>query len=602
MRKLTHSEDSTYESSKVCLLFLQRTFLGHTMTSDEQPAKRRNVSRGISRNTVTQRHPLNVKPSGNALIFSDSKLKKQRRDELGVFQDFSDDMLLDVLSYVTDPKDLMNLGHCSRIWYAFLYDEEMWRKLYISKALKEEATLQERAPTPPLGITQWQGSWRRTMLGVPESKEAKIQLPDNLLCSDTLFRPYQCSQVDYNELLKDIIDEEEESYKLQRTLNTKFGIPRFTEENMTVQKFESSYTDKPFMISHSHEDRWPEWTLPQLKERFPEVKFRQESVQWPLGFYSQYFAINCDESPLYLFDCQSSAMKQLVKEYHVPQIFSNDIFTLFNEQGCRPDYRWIIVGPTRSGSTFHKDPNATSAWNANLSGRKLWVMLPPGVKPPGVGTDEEESEVTSPVGIAEWVLSGFYNDSVKLALEGKCQIGITFPGECMYVPNGWWHSVINLEDSVALTQNFVPKSALGDALWFLKGKREQVSGFHVKDLKRSIEKFVTENELEGENKEVLVKWLRDIEEQELDNEDVGECSSMPELPIFEFFLELVKQKEQYKELLGISLGHMETLEKEHIKKNKKVVASKKWDQLVQQDDTSSGGLFSFNFDESDDDE
>ena len=72
------------------------------------------------------------------------------------------------------------------------------------------------------------------------------------------------------------------------------------------------------------------------------------------------------------------------------------------------------MGSARSGSTFHKDPNSTSAWNAAIQGRKLWVMLPPHITPPGVGTDEEESEVTSPVSVAEWVISGFSMIQPKL--------------------------------------------------------------------------------------------------------------------------------------------------------------------------------------------
>ena len=42
-----------------------------------------------------------------------------------------------------------------------------------------------------------------------------------------------------------------------------------------------------------------------------------------------------------------------------------------------------LQGPERSGSSFHKDPNSTCAWNAVLRGAKKWILYPPHVTPPG---------------------------------------------------------------------------------------------------------------------------------------------------------------------------------------------------------------------------
>jgi hypothetical protein len=95
---------------------------------------------------------------------------------------------------------------------------------------------------------------------------------------------------------------------------------------------------------------------------------------------------NTDESPLYLFDREFADKTELAAEYKVPDIFAADYFKVL--ESIRPDYRWLIIGPERSGSTFHKDPNATSAWNAVIEGEKYWVMFPPDVLPPGVFTSD----------------------------------------------------------------------------------------------------------------------------------------------------------------------------------------------------------------------
>ena len=100
-----------------------------------------------------------------------------------------------------------------------------------------------------------------------------------------------------------------------------------------------------------------------LLEIYGELQFRAEAVDWPLKTYEQYMNNNEDESPLYLFD-RTFVEKMKIKtdksqggQFWAPECFGEDLFSVLGDQ--RPDSRWLIVGPERSGSTFHMDPNAT---------------------------------------------------------------------------------------------------------------------------------------------------------------------------------------------------------------------------------------------------
>ena len=64
--------------------------------------------------------------------------------------------------------------------------------------------------------------------------------------------------------------------------------------------------------------------------------------------------------------------------------------------------------------------------------------------PPGVFVSEDQSEVTSPLSIAEWML-GFHAQAKAMS---GCAEGICKEGEVLHVPSGWWHLVVNLSPSV----------------------------------------------------------------------------------------------------------------------------------------------------------
>lgn len=291
------------------------------------------------------------------------------------------------------------------------------------------------------------------------------------------------------------------------------AITRLTD--LTYEDYAEKYTNTPFILTAPVKE-WPvygKWTPESLLEQYPEVKFRAEAVDWPTKKYMDYMYDNNDESPLYVFD-RAFAEKtgitvgrdQPNAAYWSPDCFGEDLFMVLGDQ--RPDHRWMIMGPKRSGSTFHKDPNATNAWNAVLTGSKYWLMFPSSAglpPPPGVILSDDQSEITSPLSIAEYLLT-FH----ALARETPgCREGICYAGEILHVPSGWFHLVLNLEDSLALTQNFVPRKKLADVLRFLRDQRDQVSGFKDDVCDRAYELFV--ERLQESHPEILEEGLQELE-------------------------------------------------------------------------------------------
>ena len=73
----------------------------------------------------------------------------------------------------------------------------------------------------------------------------------------------------------------------------------------------------------------------------------------------------------------SLSHSQILDEFTPPPHFGPDLFRLLGEVR-RPPYRWLLIGPPRSGSALHTDPLATAAWNTCVDGVKRWALFPPG--------------------------------------------------------------------------------------------------------------------------------------------------------------------------------------------------------------------------------
>lgn len=386
------------------------------------------------------------------MVLSKEAMVDRRTEGLGVMAVLADQQLLEQIFIQMSAHELCVLAQVSKATYLYSHYGDLWRELTMDY-FEGEWTYRE--------------SWKQTYIDALHLRNARSQpnyIPPNYLphqplqvtsfFSDLLYDEWQCSMVDlriWADLCPDHIDRR---------------------SGLSVQEFEEEYgmPNKPVILT-DQVPNWPAfklWRKDLLIERFNNRTFQVGRVETTLDKYFQYCASSHDEKPLYLFDnLYGEKYPDLLDDYQVPPYFSTDYFALLDKKD-RPSYRWMLMGPPRSGSTFHKDPNSTSAWNGLISGLKMWIMYPPDCPPPAVYPSKNEADVTTPVSVPEWMLRFYKEIRTSKVKPIQC---LQRPGDLIFIPNGWWHQVLNIEESIAVTQNVVSDANLQNVVKFLKAKK-----------------------------------------------------------------------------------------------------------------------------------
>ncbi|CAI5725327.1 unnamed protein product [Hyaloperonospora brassicae] len=396
-------------------------------------------------------HPLGVKPIGNYFADAVNGVVDCRATGLGRLAMFPDNQILSVLHHCS-AADLAHLAACSRAAYVFATHDELWRVLVLEE----------------LGARfQPESTWKATYLKSKYGDNVRLGAPICVqgMYSDLLFQSFYCAAT-----------------PIEETWLAVENVARRSANDLTLEAFRHEFErpNVPVIITDAIDD-WPamtKWTDEYLVDVCRSTTFDAGGFEFPLGEYLNYARTLQDDQPLFIFDKQFAAKApQLAQDYTVPKYFRDDYFAHLGDER-RPDYRWLIIGPARSGSSFHIDPNATNAWNGVVRGRKKWIMFPPGQVPPGIHPSDDGSEVSAPVSLMEWFMT-FYSTCQKLPAHLKPLEGICREGEVMFVPHGWWHAVLNIDESIAVTQNFVGACNVKSVLAFFTEKPDQVSGCPV---------------------------------------------------------------------------------------------------------------------------
>ena len=483
-RKQPASKDTLKRRRQIAKEAAARTLNGNGSSPDLPPLPTTRGSNEEDSLGTLFSHRYGALPYGNIFLSTAKNKDEIRHNGLGVqLRSLNDEQILSILQFI-DGCTLSQIVQCSRYLYVAGHHDDLWRDL----------TLRKYGCVGFTFIKSWKDTFISTEMkhnccgkdGGSDQNHFEPHAPIQMknVYSDTFFRSWLCR-----------------NFTIQESWLSVNNICTEDSKSLTVDKF-LEYEEKniPLLIKGATKD-WPalqKWNRAYLIKQSQGVQFRATSGAAPLPaqFTIEDYAKYCDdvseEAPLYLFDrtfadkCPEllldyiDGLKQSCPFFDDQAKHGHDLFSLLGKEK-RPDHRWIIIGPKRSFSNFHIDPNATHAWNAPIVGRKRWIFYPPGVNPPGVFPSPNGDDVVMPISLGEWFLT-HYNDHVKQRSNpdiSKRPLECTVcPGDILFVPHGYWHSVLNLDDgmSVALTQNYVSASNLPDVLRFLKTKQQQISG------------------------------------------------------------------------------------------------------------------------------
>jgi histone arginine demethylase JMJD6 len=244
------------------------------------------------------------------------------------------------------------------------------------------------------------------------------------------------------------------------------SIDRVRCNHLSTERFVRQYerTSTPVILTGCA-DHWlarTNWTFEALLKRYANTLFKcgeddeGYKVKIKLKYFLEYLTKQQDDSPMYVFDNsfdEHPVAKQLMQDFDVPKYFREDLFSLVGEKP-RPPYRWWLIGPRRSGTGVHIDPLGTSAWNTLVRGRKRWVLFPPGI-------NKEIVKGTSLINKGEDDEAIDYFTTILPRIKHRLKNSglpvldfVQYPGDTIFVPGKWWHAVLNIDDTVAVTQNF----------------------------------------------------------------------------------------------------------------------------------------------------
>jgi len=250
--------------------------------------------------------------------------------------------------------------------------------------------------------------------------------------------------------------------------------------NISKEEFRALYeTPRLPVILEGCDSGWPassKWNRKTLSERFDNETtfvgiFHNRRVD--LDNYESWGWIKdamATGEEYYVFDSLIAhpEVSKLQHDFELPAPIENIYLKM---EDFPPGYgpsRWFTYGSRGSGTRPHLDPIAADAWNYVARGYKWWVLFPRGEEmnygnlycahdcsTEMWNADHWFAEVGVNAGFNEYDGMNPYKRPVHVLQK---------PGEVLYIPNGMVHSVLNLDDTIAVAAHFASTQNL-EMVW-----------------------------------------------------------------------------------------------------------------------------------------
>ena len=470
-------------------------------SSKKKKRKNQKRVRLVDFTCIEEPHPYGVLPGGNRFFGSSSSSSSSLSVSSTNNNTLSDDLWQQIISFC-DGSTTGRLIQVNRYLYVIGHQPELWRDLVLRKCQSEKLIISNVGPswkdtyvlltTSTLNDDDHNNNDNNNNNNDNKYKCIPHQ-PIRMtgIYSDDIYRSHLCRSFAIPSVW--LLQQQTQTQTTTNNNNNNREVDTVDVDDMTSQQFFTQYEERnrPVVIrgaaNGKASEKWKNWNYLMNNSKHcnsnsdndidtsssptccsspsPSTtktkSYRATSGGAPLPgnftlkAYHDYTQDTnyLEESPLYLFDRNAFTTNKEWENDFFPEFHrkcsywdpssntngkcGHDLLQhLGNDK--RPDHTWLIVGPKRSGSVFHIDPNATHAWNACITGRKRWILYPPGQPPPGVFPSADMDEVALPLSVGEWIIQ-YWTEHIEQyrtrPVDQRPLECTTHPGDVVFVPH-----------------------------------------------------------------------------------------------------------------------------------------------------------------------